>query len=341
MYEQHFNFTAKPFQLIPDPEFFFGSRGHKRAMAYLNYGLHQAEGFIVITGDVGAGKTTLVRNVLAKISDQEIVAAQLVSSQLDENDLLRAVANGFGLDVHNVSKADILAKLAGYFDALMRDGRRALLVVDEAQNLTPRAIEELRMLSNFQSGSRSLLQSFLVGQPEFREVMQRPEMKQLKQRVIASFHLGPLDKAETRQYVEHRLTKVGWVGNPRFEDSAFDKIAENSGGIPRRINTLCDRLLLAAFLSEQNVINEALVDEISTEILDELSAIQIRSTPSSGSAWQDQASAQSGFGAISSGKSVEQQLDRIERSIQTLQSQMQALIAVSTSQARLTSQQSS
>jgi general secretion pathway protein A len=338
MYEQHFGFTAKPFQLIPDPEFFFGSRGHKRAMAYLNYGLHQAEGFIVITGDVGAGKTTLVRNVLGKISDNEIVAAQLVSSQLDENDLLRAVANGFGLDVSQVGKADILSKLSSYFENLMREGRRALLVVDEAQNLTPKAIEELRMLSNFQMGSRSLLQSFLVGQPEFREVLQRPEMKQLKQRVIASFHLGPLDQAETRQYIEHRLVKVGWIGNPRFEDSAFTKIAEASGGIPRRINTLCDRLLLACFLSEQPVINEALVDEISNEILDEMSAIQIKNTPLSGSSWQDVALGQSSQSINALPKDISQQLDRLERSVQALQSQVSALIAVTTAQSRASAQ---
>jgi general secretion pathway protein A len=322
MYETYFGLSAKPFQLVPDPGFFFGSRGHKRAMAYLNYGLHQAEGFLVITGEVGAGKTTLIRNVLNQISDQQIMATQIVSSQLDENDLLRTVALGFGLQVSKESKADLLVSLSNHFEALMRDGKRALLIVDEAQNLSPRAIEELRMLSNFQVGSSSLLQSFLVGQPEFREVMQRPEMKQLKQRVIASFHLGPLDNAETKLYIEHRLTKVGWKESPKFEQAAFDKISEVTGGIPRRINTLCDRLLLASYLGEQATITQASVDEISTEIFDELSAIQIKTTSSKPSDWQGNSPASS----LPSGLPSEQ-LDRIERSIQLVNSQLQMLIS--------------
>jgi general secretion pathway protein A len=325
MYEEYFGFTAKPFQLVPDPGFFFGSRGHKRAMAYLNYGLHQAEGFIVITGEVGAGKTTLIRNVLNSLSDQQIVATQIVSSQLNENDLLRTVALGFGLTLTRDSKADILIALASYFESLLNEGKRALLIVDETQNLSPRAIEELRMLSNFQSGSKSLLQSFLVGQPEFREVMQRPEMKQLKQRVIASFHLGPLDKGETRQYIEHRLQKVGWNQNKlRFEEAAFEKIAEASSGIPRRINTLCDRLLLATFLAEQQTVTVATVDEISTEILDELSAIQITSAPNpKAEDWKNTDSQ-----GISLPNNRHDQLDRIEKSLQLIQMQMQTLIAV-------------
>jgi general secretion pathway protein A len=320
MYESHFGLSAKPFQLVPDPGFFFGSRGHKRAMAYLNYGLHQAEGFLVITGEVGAGKTTLIRNVLNQISDQQIVATQIVSSQLDENDLLRTVALGFGLSVSKESKADLLVSISSHFESLMRDGKRALLIVDEAQNLSPRAIEELRMLSNFQVGSSSLLQSFLVGQPEFREVMQRPEMKQLKQRVIASFHLGPLDKSETKQYIEHRLTKVGWTDNPKFDPLAFEKISEATGGIPRRINTLCDRLLLACYLGDQSTITADIVDEISTEIFDELSAIQIK-TPTKTPDWQ-QAGLPSTVSALPNA-----QLDRMERSIQLMHSQLQMLIA--------------
>jgi general secretion pathway protein A len=330
MYEEYFGFTAKPFQLVPDPGFFFGSRGHKRAMAYLNYGLHQAEGFIVITGEVGAGKTTLIRNVLNSLSDQQIVATQIVSSQLNENDLLRTVALGFGLTLTRDSKADILIALSTYFESLLNEGKRALLIVDETQNLSPRAIEELRMLSNFQSGSKSLLQSFLVGQPEFREVMQRPEMKQLKQRVIASFHLGPLDKGETRQYIEHRLQKVGWnQSRLRFEEAAFEKIAEASNGIPRRINTLCDRLLLATFLAEQQTVTVATVDEISTEILDELSAIQITSAPTSKvEDWKNVDSQ-----GISLPINRHDQLDRIEKSLQLIQMQMQTLIAVSNSKA--------
>jgi len=269
MYESFFGLSGKPFQLNPDPDFFYGSRGHKRAMAYLEYGLHQGEGFIVITGDVGAGKTTLVRNLLRRIPADTISAAQIVSTQVDADDLLRLVAASFGLEHAGTDKAALLVRLEQHFRQLHAEGRRALLVVDEAQNLSPRAVEELRMLSNFQVGTRSLVQSFLVGQPEFREIMQRPEMRQLKQRIIASYHLGPLDRAETQAYVEHRLRHVGWQEDPAFDEAAFDRIFEHSGGVPRRINTLCDRTLLAAFLGELHRVTAEQVEEAAAELGEE------------------------------------------------------------------------
>jgi general secretion pathway protein A len=275
MYELHFNLTGKPFQLSPDPDFFYGSRGHKRAMAYLEYGLHQGEGFIVITGEVGAGKTMLARSLLRRIPKDTIHAVQIVSSQLDAEDLLRTVAIGFGLDANAMSKSTLLSQLEQRFQSILSEGKRALLIVDEAQNLSPKAVEELRMLSNFQVENKSLLQSFLIGQPEFREVMQRPEMRQLKQRVTASYHLGPLDPVETKAYIEHRLSRVGWGGTPAFDMQSFAKIAQMTGGIPRRINALCDRLLLACFLGEKSMITASDVDEISTEIADELGTIQL------------------------------------------------------------------
>jgi general secretion pathway protein A len=275
MYESHFGFSGKPFQLSPDPDFFYGSKGHKRAMAYLEYGLHQGEGFIVITGEVGAGKTMLARSLLRRIPKDTIQAVQIVSSQLDADDLLRSVAIGFGIDANSMSKSALLSNLEQQFQSIASEGKRALLIVDEAQNLSPKAVEELRMLSNFQLENKSLLQSFLIGQPEFREVMQRPEMRQLKQRVTASYHLGPLDPTETKAYIEHRLTRVGWDGRPAFDMQSFAKIAQMTTGIPRRINALCDRLLLACFLGEKNNITASDVDEISTEIADELGAIQL------------------------------------------------------------------
>ena len=195
MYESFFGLTGKPFQLNPDPSFFYGSRGHKRAFAYLEYGLYQSEGFIVITGDIGAGKTTIVRSLLEQLDSSKVVAVQLVSTQLEADDMLRAVGTAFGLPVRSVDKAILLASLEAFLCQLAVDKKRALLVVDEAQNLPPGAIEELRMLSNFQLGDQALLQSFLVGQPELRAMMQSPQMQQLRQRVIASYHLGPLDKS--------------------------------------------------------------------------------------------------------------------------------------------------
>ena len=272
MYETFFGLTGKPFQLNPDPAFFYGSRGHKRAFAYLQYGVHQSEGFIIITGEVGAGKTTLVRSLLEQIDPNKMVAAQLVTTQLDADDLLRSVAVAFGLPIRAIDKAQLLAGLEAYLTSLVPQGKRALLVVDEAQNLTGRAIEELRMLSNFQLGNQGLLQSFLVGQPQLRALMQGPELQQLRQRVIASYHLGPMDRAETQAYVEHRLHHVGWNNDPRFEDGAFDAIYTFSAGIPRRINTLCNRLLLAAMLSEEHVISATSVDATAEEMKLELSS---------------------------------------------------------------------
>jgi len=270
MYESFFWLTGKPFQLNPDPSFYFGSRGHKRAFAYLEYGLYQSEGFIVITGEIGAGKTTIVRSLLEHLDPEKVVAVQLVSTQLDADDMLRAVGAAFGIPVKSVDKAMLLASLEAFLCQLAVDKKRALLIVDEAQNLTPRAVEELRMLSNFQLCDQALLQSFLVGQPELRSMMHGEQMQQLRQRVIASYHLGPLDREETRGYIEHRLKHVDWKDDPHFDPACFDLIHTLTGGIPRRINTLCNRLLLAAFLAERHVLETADVQAIAHEIRDEL-----------------------------------------------------------------------
>ncbi|MCU0804989.1 MAG: XrtA-associated ATPase [Burkholderiales bacterium] len=279
MYESYYGFSGKPFQLNPDPAFFFGSRGHKRAFAYLQYGLFQNEGFIVITGEVGAGKTTLVRSLLEQLDTSKVVAAQLVSTQLDADDMLRSVAAAFGINIKSVDKAELLATLEAFLCSLLTQNKRALLVVDEAQNLSARAVEELRMLSNFQLGDQALLQSFLIGQPELRHLMQSPQMQQLRQRVIASYHLGPMDRQETQAYVEHRLTHVGWQGNPKFEPGAFDAIYSSSAGIPRRINTLCNRVLLAAYLAEKQTIAAIDVDSVANEIKQELGPTAVGPAP--------------------------------------------------------------
>ena len=273
MYESFYKLSGKPFQLNPDPSFFYASRGHKRAFAYLEYGLYQSEGFIVITGEIGAGKTTLVRNLLEQLDPAKVVAVQLVSTQLDAEDLLRSVGAAFGLPVRLVDKAILLASLEAFLCQLAVDKKRALLIVDEAQNLPPRAVEELRMLSNIQFGNQALLQSFLVGQPELRVMMQSPEMQQLRQRVIASYHLGPLDKPETRAYIEHRLKHVGWKSDPTFNPDCFDLIHDLTGGIPRRINTLCNRVLLATYLAESHVVAPIDVQTIAREVREEMGSV--------------------------------------------------------------------
>lgn len=269
MYESYYQLSARPFQLSPDPRFFFGSRGHKRAKAYLQYGLHQGEGFIIITGDVGTGKTTLVRTLFAELTNQNVVAAQLVTTQLEAEDMLRMVAASFGLAHETANKATLLKNLETFFAARAREGKRVLLIVDEAQNLPPRSLEELRMLSNFQIAGRPLLQCFLLGQEEFRKTLASDGLEQLRQRVIAAYHLTPLSPEETKAYIEHRLRLVGWNNNPTFTDDAYEAIHKFTGGTPRRINTLCDRLLLFGSLEDLRQISEEAVTTVTDELLEE------------------------------------------------------------------------
>ena len=269
MYEAYYNFRAKPFQLSPDPRFFFSSKGHRRAMAYLEYGVHQSEGFIVITGEIGAGKTMLARTLARKLASQNLVMAQVVSTQLEADDIVRMVAAEFGL-AHEDSKAVLLNKLEAFLLASHKQGKRALLLVDEVQNLPPRSLEELRMLSNFHFEDKPLLQSFLLGQPEFRRTLQSPALQQLRQRIIASCHLGPINAEETEAYIVHRLQTVGWKGNPSFSEDSFSAIHRDTGGIPRKINLLCDRLLLMGRLDKKNAFTGADVTEVNAELQEEL-----------------------------------------------------------------------
>ena len=266
MYQEFYGFTGKPFQLSPDVRFFFPSKEHRRALSFLEYGLDQADGFIVITGDVGTGKTMLVQTLLDTLDPNETLVATLVTTQLKEDDLLQFVAGSFGLRVNTTSKALLLRDLERMFLQQAKEGRRMLLIVDEAQNLPKEAVEELRMLSNFQQNGRPLLQMFLLGQEEFRATLLSPGFEQLRQRVIATYHLSPLDEQETRTYVEHRLSTVGWAHDPELADDVFGAIYRFSDGVPRRINNLCDRLLLFAFLEELHRIDAEVVQSVSEEI---------------------------------------------------------------------------
>ena len=287
MYEAFYGLNSKPFQLNPDPSFYFGSKPHRRAKAYLEYGVQRNEGFIVITGEIGAGKTTIVRGLLASLDAEKVIAANLVTTQLDAEDTLRMVGAAFGVRVKDVSKADVLMSLEAFLVTQTSQGKRCLLIVDEAQNLTQRAVEELRMLSNFQFGQQALLQTFLVGQPEFRTILQSPSMQQLRQRVTASCHIGPLDLDETRGYIEHRLKCAGSTGRPIFDAGAFEAIFNASGGIPRRINLICDRILLLGFLGSKDAFSLEDVNEVVNEINEESAGPVVPAPREDSSSWDD------------------------------------------------------
>jgi putative secretion ATPase (PEP-CTERM system associated) len=269
MYEAFYGLGSKPFQLSPDPSFYFGSKQHRRAKAYLDYGVLRNDGFIVITGEIGAGKTTLLRGLLDSLNRSNVVIGNLVTTQLDADDTLRMVGAAFGVRVKDLAKSELLMTLEAFFVNQTTQGKRCLLIVDEAQNLSARAVEELRMLSNFQFSNQSLLQTFLVGQPEFRGILQKPEMEQFRQRVAATCHIGPLDEDETRAYIEHRLKCAGSSGKPTFDADAFPTIFKASQGIPRRINSLCDRLLLLGFMAGRTHLSLADVTEVLRDIAQE------------------------------------------------------------------------
>jgi putative secretion ATPase (PEP-CTERM system associated) len=284
MYEAFYGLTTKPFQLNPDPSFYFGSKQHRRAKAYLDYGVMRNEGFIVITGEIGAGKTTILGGLLNSLNRSNVVVGQLVTTQLDAEDTLRMVGAAFGFRVKDVPKSELLITLEAFLITQATQGKRCLLIVDEAQNLTPRAVEELRMLSNYQLGTQSLLQSFLVGQPEFREILRRPEMEQFRQRVAATCHLGPLDLEDTQRYIEHRLKCAGSSGKPEFDEAAFEAIFNASQGIPRRINSVCDRLLLLGFLNNKTRLGVEDVDQVVREFAAEVATAPADPLPQARSA---------------------------------------------------------
>ncbi|MFN5902143.1 MAG: XrtA/PEP-CTERM system-associated ATPase, partial [Novosphingobium sp.] len=253
MFNDFYGLSGRPFQLTPDPTFYFESLTHRKALSYLSYGLAQGEGFVVITGEVGAGKSTLVAHLMATIDPARLTAAQIVTSKLDGEELVHIVAQAFGLIVDGHDKASALGAIEAFLHDEARAGRRCLLVVDESQNLELEALEELRMLSNFQLGAHPLLQTLLLGQPEFRETIQdHPQLEQLRQRVIAAHHLEAMELGEVQAYIEHRLKCVGWTGNPQFDQGVYTELFEASGGVPRRINQICNRLMLLGAVEQRS-----------------------------------------------------------------------------------------
>ena len=267
MYDSFYGLNGRPFQLTPDPHFYFESLTHRKALSYLGYGLAQGEGFIVITGDVGAGKTTLVGHLMATIDKARLTAANIVTTKLDSEDIVRVAANHFDIDTDHMDKAQLLSAFEEFLHAEARAGRRCLLIVDESQNLPAGALEELRMLSNFQLGGQALLQIFLLGQPEFRDMLQNSnQLEQLRQRVIAHHHLEPMSADEIEPYVTHRLSKSGWSGRPKITSSVFRVLYAETHGVPRKINALMSRILLMGSIEHAEMIDQNMVARVLADL---------------------------------------------------------------------------
>lgn len=267
MIEQHFGLTDKPFQLTPDPRFWFATASHRKAMAYLGYGLQQGEGFIVVTGDIGAGKTTLMGHLLDTMDRTPVHVVQIFSAAIDASDLLRTVAVQLDVDPAGMEKAGLLVAIERGLHAVARTGKRTLVVVDEAQALPVDALEELRMLSNFQAGGHALTQIVLLGQPEFRDRLNGSDrLEQVRQRIIAIHHLDPMEEEEVADYLAHRLQLVGWQGRPDFADDAFGALYEATDGVPRRLNLLMARVMLHATVTGQDLIDADVIRAVEADM---------------------------------------------------------------------------
>ncbi len=265
--QNHYGLSGRPFQLTPDPRFWFESATHKKAMAYLGYGLQQGEGFVVVTGEIGAGKTTLASHLLATVDPARVDAIRIASTQIGGTDALRLVAQGFGLPNEGVEKAHLLTAIEAHVVERARAGQRVLLIVDEAQNLPQDSLEELRMLSNIQGPDRALVQMLLLGQPEFRERLNNaPELEQLRQRVIAAHHLTAMEPEEVGPYVLHRLGLVGWSGSPAFSQPTFAALYRATGGLPRKINTVMTRALMLGDLDAAPAITADMIDSVMADM---------------------------------------------------------------------------
>ncbi len=269
MYKHFYQLVTNPFRLAPEPDFCFSHSGYERAREYLEYALAQGEGFVMVTGRPGTGKTMLVETFLKAINPGEVAARRIAVSSFGATDLLRAVAYAYGIEAAGMDKGTMRHRIQQFFVQQERTGRRVLLIIDEAQALSHAALEELRILADLQTQSRLMLQLFLVGQESLQDLMQTPAMEQFQQRVIANYQLVPLNLEDTRAYIEHRLLQAGWKGDPEFSSAAVSGIYQLSNGVPRHINKICNRLLLLGFGKASHIFDEQDIVEIAAEMREE------------------------------------------------------------------------
>lgn len=269
MYESYYGLREEPFRLSPDSRLCFPHPSYKRARSYMQYALNRREGFVMVTGRPGTGKTTLIGDITADLSQQGNLFAALTSTQIEADDLLRLVVLKFGLDGEKDNKAMLIHRMEKYLQRLHREGRRPVLIIDEAQDLTADALEELRLLTNIQQDNQPLLQIFLVGQEELRPLVQSPGLEQLHQRIVAACHLQPLGAEATEEYIEHRLSRAGWEGDPSITSEVYPVLHEASQGIPRIINQICSRLLLQGMVEEKHELGAEDIKQVIQELNEE------------------------------------------------------------------------
>ncbi|MBI4765834.1 MAG: AAA family ATPase [Deltaproteobacteria bacterium] len=251
MYQRYFGLKEKPFKITPDPRFLYLSEKHAEALDHLTYGISQGEGFMVISGDVGTGKTTIIRSLLERLDDARIKTAIILNPLLQIEDLLKSILEDFGLSAKGNSKKELIDQLNLFLLSLNREGRKAVVIIDESQNLAPDLLEELRSLSNLETDQEKLLQIVLVGQLELLNMLNRPNLRQLKQRISVNYRLDPLSLKEMKEYISHRLSVAGFQGELAFSTRALRQVFKVSRGIPRLINLLCDRILLVLYLEQK------------------------------------------------------------------------------------------
>lgn len=265
MYLDHFGLNDFPFRITPDTDYLYMCPPHTRAKAYMEYAVFNREGFVVITGEIGAGKTTLVKKFLSEL-DENIIVAKIFQTQLDEVELLQTILVEFGFNPFNAKKVELLNMINQFLIDRYLEGKQILLLIDDAQNLSKRALEEITMLSGLETQKEKILHVILVGQPELNDKLEAPDMEQLFQRVSLRYHVRTLTEEESKEYIVYRLKVAGYKGKKLFNNEIFDEIYKYSGGVPRLINTLCDTALTCAFADDKKKIGS---DEF-TGVIDEL-----------------------------------------------------------------------
>jgi general secretion pathway protein A len=255
MYKSYYGFCEMPFNITPDPKFLYLSPTHQEALHHLKFGVEQRKGFIVVVGEVGCGKTTLCRRFLNELDPARFDTALILNPRITENQMLRAILQELGEETTADNPHDLVLQMNRVLLSRIAAGRDIVLIIDEAQNLSFEVLEQVRLLSNLETDQQKLLQIVLMGQPELKAILRRPELRQLRQRILVHCELSPLNPFELAHYVNHRMSTAGWNGRPVFTSSAMRKIHRFSKGIPRVVNNLCDKSLLSAYIRESDEID--------------------------------------------------------------------------------------